>query len=101
MTGAMTIPEWIARRERSVPDAFRFCLRAEAPASLASLVHAAEAELAAYDDAGDRTAAYALLAADAYITYACLWAVLEEDDCGTLREVAERVVRGWGVGDRR
>lgn len=97
----MTIPEWIAQCERRVPDAFQFCLRTEAPASLATLVRAAEAELAAYADAGDRSAAYALLAADAYITYACLWAVLEEDDCGTLREVAERVVCGWGVGDRR
>ena len=101
MTGAMTIPEWIAQHERRVPDAFRFCLRAEAPASLATLVRAAEAELAAYGDAGDRGAAYPLLAADAYITYACLWAVLEEDDGGILRRVAERVVRGWGVGDRR
>ncbi len=101
MTGGMTIPEWIAQRERRVPDAFQFCLQADAPASLATLVHAADAELAAYGDASDRTAAYALLAADAYITYACLWAVLEEDDRGVLREVAERVVRGWDVGDRR
>ena len=95
----MTIAEWISERERRVPDGFRFALRAGAPVSLATLVHAAEEALTACGDDDDRRAAYALLAADAYITYACLWAVLEGGDLGTLRDVGERVVRGWRAGN--
>lgn len=97
----MTIAEWISQRERRVPDAFRPGLRADAPVSRAALVDAADEALSAYGDDHDRRAAHALLAADAYITYACLWAVLEEEDPGTLRDVAERVVRAWGAGDGR
>ena len=94
----MTIAEWVSQRERRVPDAFRFALRADSPVSRAALVDAAEEALVACGDDRDRRAAYALLAADAYITYACLWAVEEEEDLGTLRDVAERVVRAWGAG---
>lgn len=97
----MTIAEWISQRERRVPDAFQPGLRADAPVSLAALVNAAEEALVACGDDHGRRAAHALLAADAYITYACLWAVEEEDDLGTLRDVAERVVRAWGAGDGR
>lgn len=97
----MNIAEWISQRERPVPDTFRFGLPADAPASRAALVDAADEALSACGDDDDRSAAYALLAADAYITYACLWAVLEDEDLGTLRDVTERVVRAWGAGDGR
>ena len=97
----MTIAEWVSQRERRVPDAFQFGSRADAAVSLAALVDAAEEALSTCGEDHDRRAAYALLAADAYITYACLWAVLEEEDLGTLGDVAERVVRVWGAGDGR
>jgi len=97
----MTIAEWISQRERRVPDAFQFGLWADAAVSLVALVNAAEEALSACGDDHDRRAAYALLAADAYITYACLWAVEEEDDLGALLDVAERVVRAWGAGAGR
>ena len=73
----MTIAEWIDRRDRPVPAAFRSFLTAEGPVSVADLLDAAETELRAYHagDMRDREAAFALLAADAYLTYACLRAV--------------------------
>ncbi|MCY3612513.1 MAG: hypothetical protein OXH51_13360 [Gemmatimonadetes bacterium] len=97
----MTIAEWVSQRERRVPDAFQFGSRTDVEVSLPALVNAAEEALSACGDDHDRRAAYALLAADAYITYACLWAVEEEEDFGTLRDVADRVVRAWGTGDGR
>ena len=97
----MTIAEWVSQRERRVPDVFQFGSRTDVAVSLPALVNAAEEALSACGDDHDRRAAYALLAADAYITYACLWAVEEEEDLGTLRDVADRVVRAWGAGDGR
>jgi hypothetical protein len=43
--------------------------------------------------AGERRGAFRLLAADAYLTYACEVALEREDATGALREVLERVVR--------
>lgn len=73
----MTIAEWIDRRDRPVPAAFRSFLTAGSPMSLANLLDAAETEMRAYHagDMRNRDAAFALLAADAYLTYACLRAV--------------------------
>lgn len=95
----MTIAAWIGQRGRSVPDALRVRLRANAPVSLATLLRAGEEELMASVREGGRPAAFSLLAADSYVTYACLWAVLEGEDHGALRRVTERLVRGWKTAD--
>ena len=95
----MTIAAWIRQRDRSVPDALRARLRADAPVSLTSLLCAGEQELTASVHDGGRPAAFSLLAADAYVTYACLWAVLQGEDRAALRRVTERLVRGWDAGD--
>lgn len=95
----MTIAAWIGQRDRRVPDALRVRLRANAPVSLAALLRAGEEELTASVREGGRPAAFSLLAADAYVTYACLWALLEEEDRTALRRVTERLVRGWNAAD--
>lgn len=75
----MTIGEWIDSRGGSVPSALRSRLRAQAQVSLTALLDAAMVELEAVErsDPADRTTAFSLLAADAYVTYACLWEVTE------------------------
>lgn len=92
----MTIAEWIDRRNRPVPAAFRTFLNADGPASLANLLAAAETEMLAYatGDSRNRDAGFALLAADAYLTYACLWAVRERG-APSLHRITERVAREW------
>ena len=95
----MTIAEWIGQRDRAVPDALRGRLRANAPVSLAALLRPGEEELTASVRERGRPAAFSLLAADAYVTYACLWAVLEGEDHGALRRATERLVRSWNAAD--
>ena len=97
----MTIAEWIDRQSRPVPAAFRSHLNADGPVSLDALIAAAEAELHACEvgAARDRAAAFSLLAADAYFSYACLWA-LTEGEAGDLRLIAERIVRAWTPGEQ-
>ena len=92
----MTIAEWIDRRNRPVPAAFRTFLNADGPASLANLLAAAETEMRAYatGDSRNRDAGFALLAADAYLTYACLWMVRESGG-SSLDRITERVAREW------
>ena len=93
----MTIGEWIDRRGRPVPADFRPLLGAAGPVSLDGLLGAAEEEVAncAALATGDRQAAFHLLAADAYVTYASMLAVVESGDAEALREVVGRVARGW------
>lgn len=95
----MTISDWIDRRDRPVPPAFRSLLDAETPASLANLLAAAEEEMRAYhaSDPARRCAGFALLAADAYLTYACLWAVRESGGAA-LADITERIAREWTPG---
>lgn len=92
----MTIGAWIDGCGRPLPDAFRRHLTADGPVSLDSLLDAAEAELRACagGTATERTAAFSLLAADAYVTYACLWA-LTEGAPGDLTRITERITRAW------
>ena len=92
----MTIAEWIDRQDRPVPAAFRSYLNAEGPISLANLLAAAESKMRAYTtgDTRDRRAGFALLAADAYLTYACLRAVRESGG-SSLHRITERVAREW------
>ena len=96
----MTIAEWIDRRDRPVPAAFRSFLTAEGPVSLADLLDAAETEMRAYraGDKRDREAAFALLAADAYLTYACLRAVTGSGG-DALAGITERIARAWTPGN--
>ncbi len=93
----MTIGEWIDRRERPVPGEFRPLLGAAGTASLHGLLGAAEEEVAncAARAPGDRQAAFHLLAADAYVTYASMLAVVEGAGAEALREAVDRVARGW------
>lgn len=92
----MTIAEWIDRQGRPVPAAFRSFLNAEGPVSLANLLAAARTEMDAYTtgDMCSRDAAFALLAADAYLTYACLRAVREEGGAA-LTGITERIATEW------
>lgn len=92
----MTIGAWIDGCGRPLPDAFRRHLTAEGPVSLDALLDAAEAELRACAGgaATERAAAFSLLAADAYVTYACLWA-LREGAPGDLARIIERITRAW------
>lgn len=92
----MTIAEWIDGRDRPVPAAFRLFLNAEGPVSLANLLAAASRQMQAYagGDMRSRNAGFALLAADAYLTYACLWAVRESGGTA-LTDITERIAREW------
>lgn len=92
----MTVSEWIDLQDRPVPAAFRTLLNARGPVSLTSLLSAAEAEMHAYTtgDMRSRNAGFTLLAADAYLTYACLRAVRESGGVA-LGEITERIAREW------
>lgn len=92
----MTIGAWIDGCSRPLPDAFRGHLTADGSVSLDALLDAAEAELRACAGgaARERAAAFSLLAADAYVTYACLWA-LTEGAPGDLSRIAERITGEW------
>ena len=93
----MTMGEWIDQRDRQVPAALRSRLRADGPATLEALLGAAETELemCAGLTRRDRAAAFALLAADAYLTYACLRTAAGDDTAETLRQITRRTARGW------
>ena len=92
----MNIGTWIDECSRPLPDALRGHLTADGPVSLDALLDAAEAELHACAGGAspERTAAFSLLAADAYVTYACLWA-LTEGAPGDLSRITERITREW------
>jgi hypothetical protein len=82
----MPIPldEWIRRRTPGVPEAFASHMRPREPGAAAGAqTLAAEALIrlrqALALDSGDRDAAFHLLAADGFATWACE-AALEEDD---------------------
>ena len=97
----MTIGEWIDHRERPVPAAFRSRLNGDGPISTASFLAAADVEIRAFAERSprDRAAAFSLLAADAYITYACLQALLEGGGSKALQEITRRIAQSW-AGDR-
>ena len=92
----MTITEWMDRQDRPVPAAFRSFLNAEGSVSLANLFAAAGKQMHAYagGDMRSRNAGFALLAADAYLTYACLWAVRESGGVA-LTDIIERIATEW------
>lgn len=94
----MTIGEWIDRSGRPVPAPLRTLLGAEGTVSAEALLRAAERE-ASRGGTGlprSRAAALALLGADAYITYACLWTVRHGGRSQDLKGMATRVAgAGW------
>lgn len=95
----MTIDEWIDSRGGSVPSALRGRLRAQGQVSPTALLDAAIVELEAVErgDPADRATAFSLLAADAYVTYACLWEVAEgTGDC--MERILARVAEATGAG---
>lgn len=93
----MTIGQWIDGRERAVPNEFRPHLSAGGPVSPDTLLAAAEREVTgcAVENPRDRRAAFTLLAADAYVTYACELAMMQDADAATLKGTAQRVAHGW------
>ena len=96
----MNIDAWIDRQGRQVPTEFRPRLPATGPVSPDALLAAAELEVAccAAGDPGDRESAFSLLAADAYVTYACQLALVDGADASTLMDMAQRVAQGWWKG---
>ena len=95
----VTIDEWIDSRGESVPSALRSRLRAQGQVSPTALLDAAVVELEAVErgDPADRTTAFSLLAADAYVTYACLWEVTEGTGDG-IEGILARVAEAPGAG---
>ncbi len=89
----MTIGEWIDRSGPPVPATFRRLLDAEGAVSTEALLQAAEREAPACRTGvpRDRASAFSLLGADAYITYACLWAVQYGGTSQDLRGMTTRV----------
>jgi len=95
----MTIGEWIDRSGRPVPGPFRSLLHAEGTVSGEALLQAAEREASRGGTglARSRAAAFSLLGADAYITYACLWTVRQGGRSHDLKSMAARVAGApWG-----
>lgn len=92
-SGPVTIGEWIDQREPPVPRAFRPCLEAAGPATPDGFATAAAAAMraCAAKDPRDRAAAFSLLAADAFITYACQMVLLDGGGGRELRRIARRV----------
>ena len=95
----VTIGEWIDSRGGSVPSALRSRLRAQGEVSLTALLDAAIVELEAVErgDPADRATAFSLLAADAYVTYACLWEVTEGTGDG-IEDILAQLAGAPGVG---
>ena len=92
----MTIGEWIDRGGRPVPAPLRMSLDARGTVSAEALLRAAERQ-ASIGRTGlprSRAAAFSLLGADAYITYACLWTVRQGGRSRDLKSMAARVAGG-------
>lgn len=87
---------WLRERTPPVPDAFGPWMRPvrpAAPASVEALAEEALEALAAALDPGDlpRRGAFRLLAADAFVTYACEAALEEEDPVKVLDTLVRRL----------
>lgn len=112
----MKIGDWIDAQDPVVPAGFRASLSAEGPATAAGFaaaaaeafekaLRAAPGDRAAGARGGlrgperavrrDRAAACALLAGDAYLTYACLLALRDDDGATRLEGVAAAQSRQW------
>lgn len=87
---------------RAVPPEFLPRFPADAPGSADALLAAAEREMASCGAGNprDREAALTLLAADAYVTHACVQALTGGADARALGRIAQRVAHGWWEGWR-
>ncbi len=96
----MKIAEWVDAQTPAVPESFRPRLDADGPASAEGFAAAAAAGLKAALECGpaDRRGAHVLLAADAYVTWACALALSEEDVPAALAGVAD-ALRQWEERD--
>jgi hypothetical protein len=95
----IALRDWLMQREPPIPEALLLHLDGAAAAvGSEGLLETLLAEAgAALQDArageGERRGAFRLLAADAYLTYACEVALALEDPSTGLREVTQRVTR--------
>lgn len=94
----MTLREWLEARTPPVPRAFGEWVLPEEPeaeAGVEPLVREAEAALArALSPEGrPRDGAFDLLAADAFVTYACEAALQEDDPLEVLHGMVRRLTR--------
>lgn len=96
MTSRSTLGSWIEGRRPPVPEAFRPHLSpgdSDAPATAAAWVGEARRALSRMDaDPAAREAAFELLAADAYATWACEAALEAEDPGAALRGVLDALM---------
>ena len=96
----MTAPrDWLDARRPAVPGGLKewLAVEGEVPVSVAAL---ADLGIAALDRAEvsqrlDRHAAFQLLAADAFLTYACEAAVDEPDVASRLHLILDRCAAAW------
>ena len=91
--------DWLDARRPAVPDGLKewLAVEGEVPASVAGL---ADLGIAALDRAEvarqlDRQAAFQLLAADAFLTYACEAAVDEREVASRLHLILDRCAAAW------
>ncbi len=91
----MTLDAWLQERRRPVPAAFMPSLDASGPATVDRCTELAVAALDAAQrgDPSDRASAFSLLAADGWLTYACLLALEEQAP----QEALSRVLGGIAV----
>jgi hypothetical protein len=95
---------WLVEQQPPVPEAFLRLVDAEVssasgrPLAEALLGLAREALRDALAGEGERRGAYRLLAADAYVTYACDVALDSRDPTAALEQVVEGVVAEAEVG---
>ena len=96
MTG---LQAWLDTRRPAVPDGLRECLKVDRdlPLSVSALADLGIAALdrAAVSERLDRHAAFQLLAADAFLTYACEAAVGEPDVVSQLHLILDRCEAAW------
>lgn len=93
----MKIGDWVDASVPAVPTAIRRRLRADGAASAEGF---AEAAASAMEEAlacgpAERRGAHLLLAADAYVTWACLLALREDDVPAALDRAGEPLRRAW------
>ena len=93
----MTIREWVQSRTPPVPEAFgAYLVAEEAPSANGFLAAARTAlEQSMSGEARDRSRAFALLAADAYLTYGCAVVLERGGGAADLEELAQGLIEGF------
>ena len=90
-----TLEEWLKEREPTIPAPFlpHLLSVSSGPAGIENLITSGEEALRrALEKTGrNRTAAFDLLAADAFLTYACEAVATDRDVRGSLETLLERI----------